>query len=173
MYFLFNRTALPVFVTYLTDALYVYRLWFYKHEHENRVHSKLFVACQRWWFQCRFWFVPSVPGYLREEEEHKRKLWEFDDPSVQLYTAISSVLCVASSIWIRNISHNTTIYYIIATSGLLVSTLSSHLQALQITDPRLSKCIVHSGIPCAYKMWCNYSNSTYHILNCDWNMIKN
>ena len=26
---------------------------------------KLFVARQRWWFQWRFWFVPSVPGYTR------------------------------------------------------------------------------------------------------------
>ena len=25
-------------------------LWFYKHQHDNRVRSKLFVACQRWWF---------------------------------------------------------------------------------------------------------------------------
>ena len=44
--FLFNRTTLPVFVTYLTCALYVHPLWFYKHQHENRVRSKLFVACQ-------------------------------------------------------------------------------------------------------------------------------
>ena len=29
-------------------------LWFYKHQHDNRVRSKLFVACQRWWFQWRF-----------------------------------------------------------------------------------------------------------------------
>ena len=50
-------------------------LWFCKHQHNNRVRSKLFVACQRWWFQWRFWFVPSVPGYLREEEEHKPDLW--------------------------------------------------------------------------------------------------
>jgi len=61
--FLFNRTTLPVFVTYLTWALYVHPLWFYKHQHDNPVRSKLFVACQRWWFQWRFWFVPSVPGY--------------------------------------------------------------------------------------------------------------
>ena len=54
-------------------------------------------------------------------------------------------------ILIQNISQNTTIYYIITTSGLHVSTLSNHLQALQRTDPRLSKCIVHSGIPSAYK----------------------
>jgi len=29
---------------------------------------KLYVACQGWWFQWRFWFVPLVPGYLWEEE---------------------------------------------------------------------------------------------------------
>ena len=50
-------------------------LWFYKHQHDNRFRSKLFVACQRWWLQWRFWFVPSVPGYLREEEEHKPDPW--------------------------------------------------------------------------------------------------
>jgi len=53
-FFVFNRTTLQVFVTYLTGALYVHPLWFYKHQHDNRVHSKLFVACQRWWFQWRF-----------------------------------------------------------------------------------------------------------------------
>jgi len=51
--FLFNRTTLQVFVTYLTGALYVHSLWFYKHQHDNRVCYKLFVACQRWWFQWR------------------------------------------------------------------------------------------------------------------------
>jgi len=73
--FLFHITTLQVFVTYLTGALYVHPLWFYKHQHDDRVHSKLFVACQRWWFQWRFWFVPSVPGYLREEGEHKPDPW--------------------------------------------------------------------------------------------------
>ena len=71
--FLFNRTTLQVFVTYLTGALYVHPLWFYKHQHDNWVRSKLFVACQQWWFQWWFWFV--VPGYLREEEEHKPDPW--------------------------------------------------------------------------------------------------
>jgi hypothetical protein len=37
--FLFNRTTLQVFVTYRTGALYVHFLWFYKHQHDNRVHS--------------------------------------------------------------------------------------------------------------------------------------
>ena len=73
--FLFNWTTPQVFVTYRTGALYVHPLWFYKHQHDNRVRSKLFVACQRWWFQWRFWFVPSVPGYLREQEEHKPDPW--------------------------------------------------------------------------------------------------
>jgi hypothetical protein len=52
--FLFNRTTLQVFVTYLIGALYVHPLWFYKHQHDNRVRSKLSVACQRWLFQWRF-----------------------------------------------------------------------------------------------------------------------
>ena len=42
--FPFNRTTLQVFVTYLTGALYVHRLWFYKHQHDNRVRFKLSVA---------------------------------------------------------------------------------------------------------------------------------
>jgi len=75
IFFLFNRTTLQVLVTYLTGALYVHPLWFYKHQHDNQVRSSLFVACQRWWFQWRFSFVPSVPGYLREEEEHKPDPW--------------------------------------------------------------------------------------------------
>ena len=33
--FLFNRTTLQVFVTYLAGALYVHPLWFYKHQHES------------------------------------------------------------------------------------------------------------------------------------------
>ena len=52
--FLFNRTILQVFVTYLTGALYVHPLWFYKHQHENRVHSKLFVAWQHVAFSLSF-----------------------------------------------------------------------------------------------------------------------
>ena len=70
-FFLFNRTTLQVYVTYSTGALYVHHLWFYRHQHDNRVRS----ACQRWWFQWRFWFVPSVPGYLQEEEAHKPDPW--------------------------------------------------------------------------------------------------
>jgi len=73
--FLFNRTTLQVSVTYLTGALYMHPLWFYKHQHDNRVRSKLFVAWQRWWFQWRFWFVPSVPEYMREEGKHKPDPW--------------------------------------------------------------------------------------------------
>jgi len=57
----FNRKILKVFVTYLRGALYVHPLWFYKHQHDNRVRSKLLLVCQRWSFRWRFWFVPSVP----------------------------------------------------------------------------------------------------------------
>jgi len=37
--FLFNRATLQVFLTYLTGALYVHPLWFYKHQHDNWVCS--------------------------------------------------------------------------------------------------------------------------------------
>jgi len=87
---LFNRTTLQVFVTYVTGALYVHPLWFYKHQHDNRVRSKLYVACQRWWFQWRFWFVPSVPGYLREEEEHKPDPWR----NLKEITTYSYLKCI-------------------------------------------------------------------------------
>ena len=62
MCFLFNRTTLPSFcyIPYRC-CIYVHPLWFYKHQHDNPVRSKLSVACQRWRFQWRFWFVPSVP----------------------------------------------------------------------------------------------------------------
>jgi hypothetical protein len=33
--FLFNRTTIQVFATYLTGALYVHLLWFYEHQHDN------------------------------------------------------------------------------------------------------------------------------------------
>jgi hypothetical protein len=36
---LFNITTLQVFVTYLTGALHVHPLWFYKHQHDNQVRS--------------------------------------------------------------------------------------------------------------------------------------
>jgi len=72
---LFNRKTHKIVVTYLTGALYVHSLWFYKHQRDNRVRSKLSVACQRWWLQWRFWFVSSVPVYLRGEEEHKPDPW--------------------------------------------------------------------------------------------------
>ena len=52
--FLFNRTTLQLFVTYLTGALYVHPLWFYKHQYKNRVCSKLYVACQHVAFSLPF-----------------------------------------------------------------------------------------------------------------------
>jgi len=107
--FLFNRTTVQVSVTYLTGALYVHPLWFYKHQHDKRVRSKLVVACQWWWFQWPFWFAPSVPGYLREEEKHKRDPWrnpiernhmglhlenEVKTPIINLFSWFISAVCI-------------------------------------------------------------------------------
>jgi len=48
-FFLLNRTTLQVFVTYLAGALYVNPLWFYKHQHDNRVckHTKRLLTAVR------------------------------------------------------------------------------------------------------------------------------
>ena len=141
------------FVTYLTGALDVHPLWFYKHQHDNPVRSKLSVACQRWWFllhtghpvswncayhlrmelsdegsfpnlvrNCRWTFVTdrhswnvntqkafwlsfaailvncAPSGEMRNycTPHVIKENWEFLDQSVQLHTAISSVLCRTS-----------------------------------------------------------------------------
>jgi hypothetical protein len=51
---LFSCRYIHCIISHLTGALYVNPLWFYKRQHDNRVRSKLSVACQRWWFQWRF-----------------------------------------------------------------------------------------------------------------------
>jgi len=101
--FLFNRTTLQVFVTYLTGALYLHPLWFYKHQHENLVRSKLFVARQHVAFSLPFtaiWVNCAPSGEMHNycTPHIIKENWEFFDPSVQLYTPISSVrvLCMKS-----------------------------------------------------------------------------
>jgi hypothetical protein len=49
----------------------VYQVWI-KSEMVGFFH---WFTCQWWWFQWRIWFVPSVPGYLREQEGHKPDTW--------------------------------------------------------------------------------------------------
>ena len=113
--FLFNRTTLQVFVTYLTGALYVHPLWFYKHQHDNRVRSKPFVACQRWCFQWLFAAIlvncaPSgemrnycTPHIIRENFEnfliHRCK-----------YILLSQVYCVWQVVKTTTIICNNPVY---------------------------------------------------------------
>ena len=99
--FLFNRTTHQVFVTYLTGALYVHPLWFYKHQHENLLRSKLFVVCQHVAFSLPFATIlvncaPSGEMHNYCTRHIIKENWESFDPSVQLYTPISSVLCMTS-----------------------------------------------------------------------------
>jgi len=56
--FLFNRTTLQIFVTYLTGALYVHSL-IYKHQHDNRVRCKLSVDTQYVFGNLYFKYVAS------------------------------------------------------------------------------------------------------------------
>ena len=113
MYFLFNRTTLQVFVTYLIGALYMHPLWFYKHQHDKRVRSKLFVACQRWWFHWWFWFVPSVLAYLREEEEHKPDPWcNPIERNKKIHIFLSQVYCVWQVVKTPTIISNNPVFFI-------------------------------------------------------------
>ena len=111
--FLFNRTKLQVFVTYLTGALYAQPLWFYKHQHENRVRSKLFVACQRWCFQWRFWFVPSVPGEMHNYCTPHIIKENFGNFLIHRcnYVLLSQVYCVWQVVKTTTIIFNNPVYY--------------------------------------------------------------
>jgi hypothetical protein len=84
-----------VFVTYLTDTLYVHPLWFYKHQHDNRVRStqKAFSLP----------FAAILVNCAPSGEMHNyctphiiKWISEFLYPSVQLHTPILSVLCMTS-----------------------------------------------------------------------------
>ena len=92
---LFNRTTLQVFVTYLTGALYVHPLWFYKHQHDNRIRSTQNA------FSLPFAAIlgncaPSGEMHNYLTPHTIKENWEFLDPSVLLHTPISSVLCMTS-----------------------------------------------------------------------------
>ena len=92
--FLFNRATLKVFVTYLIGALYVQPLWFYKHQHDNPVRSKLFVVCQRWWFQWRFCLYNHKRCTYRAPIRYVTKTWSVAVLKKNTYNPIWSVLCM-------------------------------------------------------------------------------
>ena len=96
VFFLFNRTTLQVFATYLICALYVHPLWFYKYQHDNRVRSKLFVACQRWWFQWRFWLYNRKRCTYRAPIRYVTKTWSVVllNKKKKIHILISQVYCV-------------------------------------------------------------------------------
>ena len=89
-------------------------LWFYKHQHDNRVRSKLFVACQRWWFQWRFWFVPSVPGYkgctYRAPVRYVTKTWSFVLLNKKIHVPLSQVYYVWQVVKTSTIISNNPVY---------------------------------------------------------------
>jgi len=114
---LFNRTTLQVLVTFLTGALYVHPLWFYKHQNDNWVHSKLFVACQRWWLQWQFWFVPPVLGYkgctYRAPVRYVTKTWIVVLLNKKIHILLSQVYCVWHIVKTPTIISNNPVYCIL------------------------------------------------------------
>ena len=135
--FLFNRTTLQVFVTYLTGALYMLLLWFYKHQHDNRVRSKVSVACQRWWFQWPFGVIlvncaPSgemhnycTPHIIKENSEN----WFINRCN---YILLSHVYCVWQVVKTPTIILNNPVSLEIGflPSGISTNSLNAILMAL-------------------------------------------
>jgi len=91
--FLFNRTTLQVFVTYLTGAVYVHPLWFYKHQHDNRVRSTqnafslLFAAILVNCFPSGQMHNYCTPHIIKENFENFLIHWCY-------YILLSQVYCV-------------------------------------------------------------------------------
>jgi len=115
-FFLFNRTTLKVFVTYLTGLLYVHPLWFYKHQHDNRVRSKLFVACQQWWFQ--WWFAAILVNCAPSGEIHNYCTSyiikeDFENFLIHQcnYILLSQVYCVWQVVKTLTIIFNNPVYF--------------------------------------------------------------
>jgi len=100
--FLFNRTTLQVFVTYLIGALYIHPLWFYKHQHDNRVRSKLFVECNN--LQLRdtcgkrrnINLILDVTPYKEIKKKYIPWRNPIDRNKKNTCTPISSVLCMTN-----------------------------------------------------------------------------
>ena len=175
-----NRTTLQVFVTYLIGAVYVHPLWFYKFEHDNRFRSKLFVACQRWWFEWRFWFVPSVPGYLCEEEEHKPDPWRSRiERNKKIHILLSQVYCVWQVVKTPTFISNNSVYCV---SGLYFVTLVNLKLHVFRVGCLLREYVAVGGGPCivlrgigyhflillAYGYWiaCMWRHNVGHICTC-------
>ena len=117
-FFLFNRTTLQVLVTYLTEALYMHPLWFYKHQHENRVRSKLFVACQHVAFSPPFAaiLVNRAPsGEMRNYCAHYIKKENFENFFIHQYNYIllPQVYCVWQVVKTPTIILNNPVLYIL------------------------------------------------------------
>jgi len=140
--FLFNRTTLQVFVTYLTGALYVHPVWFYKYQQENRVRSKLFATCQHVAFSLPFAAIlvncaPSgemhnycTPPIIKENSEnfliHRCN-----------YILISQVYCV---------------WQVVKTPTIIFITL--YLLPLKIVYLYLNTCTNNFQLPNAYEQVC-------------------
>jgi len=101
-------------------------LFFYKHQHDNRVTSKLCVTCQLWWFIWWFWLVSSVPEYTRtlcHESLHTTferivRLWLFPEFDAEFpMDNCNPTIILISHLYIHTYRQ---------TANLIVWTFSSH-----------------------------------------------
>jgi len=107
-FFLFNRTTLQVFVTYLTGALYVHPLWFYKHQHACPVYC--------------VWQVIKTPTIIsnnpvesqrctyRAPVRYVTKTWSVVLWNKKIHILLSQVYCVWQVVKTMTIISNNPVY---------------------------------------------------------------
>ena len=106
----------------------MHSLWFYKHQHDNRVRSKLFVARQLWWFQWRF--AAILVNCARSGEMHNYctphiMKENFENFLIHRcnYILLSQVYCVWQVVKTRTIILNNPVYHKWVSSRIVVGML--------------------------------------------------
>ena len=159
MYFLFNRTTLQVSVTYLTGALYVHPLCFYKYQHENRVRSKMFVACQQVAFSLPF---PTILVNCAPSEEMHNYCTphiikeNFENFLIHRYSHLKCIvydklLTPRQSFWI-------TLYIHMYNSLSMCASRRTHTPQVQNMPPNTN----HANDKYLWTITSNFSQSTGH-----------
>ena len=107
--FLFNRTTLQVFVTYLICALYVHPLWFCKHQHDNRHwnhhHWHATNSLERTRLSC--WCLQNHKGCTyRAPIRYVTKTCSVVLLNKKIHILLSQVYCVWQVVWTPTIISN-------------------------------------------------------------------
>ena len=86
-------------------------LWFYKHQHDNRVRSKMFVECQQWLSIIVLMFVESQRVTYRAPVRYVTKTWSVVLLNKQTLILLSQVCYVWQVVKIPTIIVNNPVYF--------------------------------------------------------------